>query len=256
MVHRMHWYDHLRGYLHSHSLRWSYGAMRGRYGDVWQSRVAAEPPSEMARRLALAGFGGIYLDRCGYDDSGAGLERKLTRLLGVRPLTSRDGRFSFFPLAGHADSLVRGLSPSARTALREESLHPVLETWGDGFYGREQGPNGPFRWCRGSGEIALMNPSSHPRRVDLAMALSTASPEPSWVRLKGPGGRTALRVDASGRAVRRTMVLPPGISRLSIAGKGPTVTPPGDPRTLGFRVEGFAITEPEVVAGRATAARK
>ena len=29
-------YDHGRAYLHSRSLRWSYGAMKGRHGDAWQ----------------------------------------------------------------------------------------------------------------------------------------------------------------------------------------------------------------------------
>jgi len=252
-VHRMSWYDPLRGYLHSNGLRWSYGAMRGRYADAWQSRVAAEPPDEMARRLALAGFGGVYLDRAGYADAGAALEAGLARRLGVRPLVSGDGRFSFFGLGGYTRALRGEYPPAAWAALCEASLHPVLETWGPGFYGAEEGEYGPFRWSDGRAEITLTNPAPGPRRVELAMTLSAVTPEPSYVRWKEPGGRTEFRVEGRGRSVRRSLIVPPGTSRIVLTGGGPPVRPPGDTRSLAFRVEGFTIADPAALAAAAEA---
>lgn len=119
---RMFDYDHFRAYLHSHTLRWSYGAMRGRPGDQWLREVAGKPLPEMVETLRQAGFGGIYLDRWGFADGGSALEAELTGLLGVGPLASADGRLSFFSLTEYSrrkkiahkpEALARG-KPSPR----------------------------------------------------------------------------------------------------------------------------------------------
>jgi len=89
-------YAHLRGYLHSDTLRWSFGAMRNRDGDVWQRHVAAQPVHALVEILAAAGFGGIYLDRYGYADRGARMEGQLRELLGTEPLVSPNQRLAFF----------------------------------------------------------------------------------------------------------------------------------------------------------------
>ncbi len=91
--------DLFRGYLHSQTLRWSYGAMRGRDGDSWLKQVVEKPPSEMVKTLALAGFGGIYLDRYGYPDRGMKIEAELSNLLHTNPIVSPNQRLTFFNLA-------------------------------------------------------------------------------------------------------------------------------------------------------------
>jgi phosphoglycerol transferase len=101
-VHRMADYSHFRGYLHSKSLRWSYGAMKGREGDAWQRRVAGQPLPEMVKTLVAAGFGGIYVDRFGYADQAAQMEAALSKLLETEPIVSGDRRLAFFNLSGAA----------------------------------------------------------------------------------------------------------------------------------------------------------
>jgi phosphoglycerol transferase len=98
MIHRMIVYDHLRGYLHSKILRWSFGAMKHREADAWQKQVAAKPPGDLVESLKSAGFHGIYLDRQGYPDQGAGLEASLAALLHARPVVSANQRLVFFRL--------------------------------------------------------------------------------------------------------------------------------------------------------------
>jgi phosphoglycerol transferase len=90
--------DHFRAYLHSTTLRWSYGAMKGRKTDAWQKRVSEQPLEAMVASLAQAGFGGIYLNRKGLPDDGAALERGLTQLLNSAPLVSDDKTLLFFDL--------------------------------------------------------------------------------------------------------------------------------------------------------------
>lgn len=98
--HQMLPYSHFRGYLHSHTLRWSFGAMHGRSGDTLHARVAGLPIEKSIEELAFLGFGGIYLDRYGYADGGRDLETKLRKLLGTEPVVSRNERLSFFDMAG------------------------------------------------------------------------------------------------------------------------------------------------------------
>ena len=92
-------YDLLRGYLHSEDLRWSYGFTRGRRGDP-SPVIAAEEGPDLVRLARAAGYAGIYIDRFGYQDDAASLERELTTAVGEAPLVSPNGRLSFFALPG------------------------------------------------------------------------------------------------------------------------------------------------------------
>jgi phosphoglycerol transferase len=91
-------YELFRPYLHSRSLRWSYGAMKGRDEDRWQRETCQRPTAELVKAIAERGFAGIYIDRRGYVDRAAALEAELTKLLGEVPLVSRNERMSFFAL--------------------------------------------------------------------------------------------------------------------------------------------------------------
>jgi phosphoglycerol transferase len=91
-------YDHFRLYLHSKTLHWSYGVIKGRSGDDWVHTVAERPVPEMFALLLERGFQGICIDRAGYADNGAAIEAQLTHQLGAAPFISSDGRRSFFSL--------------------------------------------------------------------------------------------------------------------------------------------------------------
>ncbi len=55
-------YDHLRGYLQAQNLRWSYGAMKKREGDLWQQQTAALPVEQMVEVL---GFSRVFRNLSG-----------------------------------------------------------------------------------------------------------------------------------------------------------------------------------------------
>ena len=122
-------YDPGRPYLHTHRLHWSYGTMRGRPGDDWARALVARPPEEMLPLLAHAGFQGIYLDRAGYKDQGAQLEKQLRSRLQAAPLVSAGGRFAFYDLTGFVASLRRRYTPEQWEAQRQTalSLPPALQ---------------------------------------------------------------------------------------------------------------------------------
>src|SRR5260370_33528249 len=75
--------------------------MHGRSADELQAGIAKRPLPECVRLMAEAGFGGIYVDRNGYADHGAGIEASLAALLGRPPIVSPNQRLCFFDI-GHS----------------------------------------------------------------------------------------------------------------------------------------------------------
>ncbi len=65
-------YELLRPFLHTRTLRFSYGAMIGRETARWLEDLSKQPPPEVVEKLAFADFRGVYLDRAGFADGGAG----------------------------------------------------------------------------------------------------------------------------------------------------------------------------------------
>jgi len=124
-VNRMYDYDHLRAYLHSGNLRWSYGAMRGRDVGNWQKRVSSLPVPQFVESLAFAGFQGIYLNREGYSDGGRTREGELSTAIGTQPWTSADQKLVFFDLTEFGKRLRETYSPSAWESKRQSALAPL-----------------------------------------------------------------------------------------------------------------------------------
>jgi phosphoglycerol transferase len=89
-VGRMVDYDHVRPYLHSDDLRWSYGAMKGRDEDIGDDTSIDEARD--------AGYAGIEVDRFGYADNGAAVEADVRRVTRAEPIVSPNGRLAFYRL--------------------------------------------------------------------------------------------------------------------------------------------------------------
>ena len=94
-------YDLARGYLHSKTLRWSYGAMINERSDLWARSAQEQQATEMVRRLVGEGFSGIYLDRKLLSGNAAATEEELSRILGEQPLVSSESQLSFFSLEAY-----------------------------------------------------------------------------------------------------------------------------------------------------------
>ncbi len=120
-------YDHFRAYLHSETLRWSFGAMRNRDGDVWQRHVTVKPLHALVEAVAAAGFSGIYLDRYGYADRGAELEAQLAKLLETAPVVSPDQRLTFFNFNQYRAKQARGLSMGETQGMSSDLM--VVGDW-------------------------------------------------------------------------------------------------------------------------------
>jgi hypothetical protein len=90
-------YDPAKPYLHSHDLRWSWGAMRGRPED-WAATIAGKPAAQVVPAAREEGFSGILLDRTAYGPAAASVEADFGKVTGAEPEPSPDGRYVFFRL--------------------------------------------------------------------------------------------------------------------------------------------------------------
>jgi hypothetical protein len=73
-------YEHLRPYLWTKTLRFSFGSVQGRTREAWQALVAKLPLEQMVAQLEQFGFGAIYFNRKAYPDHAEGAIKELARL--------------------------------------------------------------------------------------------------------------------------------------------------------------------------------
>ena len=98
---RMKRYDHLKPYLVSHSLRFSYPALSDDQVR-WQQTMSRLNPASLAARLAGDGFAVILVDRYGYDDNGAAITSALLRAVGDNHVIAQTDRYLALDIRGMA----------------------------------------------------------------------------------------------------------------------------------------------------------
>jgi phosphoglycerol transferase len=112
-LHNLQDYDLTVGFVHSQNLRWSYGGMKGRPGDLFFRGLAQEPIEQQINVIKRLGFSGIYIDRRGYVDNGVALIAQFSSLMGHGPSIEHvDGRMVFFAIDGAGPVLPDGLDAS------------------------------------------------------------------------------------------------------------------------------------------------
>jgi hypothetical protein len=110
------------GVVHSKHLKWSYGAMKGRYPDYWHTAVNRLPLEERLNVLSIVGFEGIYIDKRAYTvEEIAELEKKLSDLLRASAIYSEDGNLAFFTMTAY-NKLNRALYSDAELERMRDSF--------------------------------------------------------------------------------------------------------------------------------------
>lgn len=90
-------YDLFTGMLLSDTLRWSYGAMKGRPAADFQEELAQMPIEQRIAKVKELGFAGIYVDRRAYkSDELDELEKQLETMTGSNKIVSDNNCLSYF----------------------------------------------------------------------------------------------------------------------------------------------------------------
>jgi hypothetical protein len=224
-------YENVRPYLHSTTLRWSYGSVSGRAAN-WQASVVNQPLSVVLPAVVAAGFQGIQIEHGAYPDGGHDIEAVLSGLPESDEITSPEGIFSFFNLQGYARSMRASTSASEISTLRQATLYPLSMVFASGFYETEPGAGSP-RWARQRDVITVENPSRVAQRGEFTTTLFTGYATRSRVVVQWPeGAHTVVEVSSYGYKITRMVSFPPGQSRISVFTNAPRVQTVDDPRIL------------------------
>lgn len=109
-------YDHLRPYIVSRQIHWSYPALWNSQVS-WQERVAKLPIPQLLPHLRSEGFVALLVDGYGYGDGGRALVDSALALLGQASILARDERYVALDL--------RGIMPSAAPPDLGQQAQPV-----------------------------------------------------------------------------------------------------------------------------------
>ncbi len=232
-------YDLFKGYLHTHGLKWTYGAIHGRPSD-WLAQHPQLEPQQLASAAAATGFGAVYVDRAGYADQGAAITAALGALTGPdRSSRSADGRLQFFDLRPAQARLTRAIAPAERAALRDALLYPATLGFGTGVsYQELDGPT-PYRWATADARLTFDNPLAGTRTVTFVARLFGGSAVSSRVRITLPdGSRRFATVESAGEIVSFPLRLKQGRSTMRLQTTGAAApNPPGNDRDLRLRIQ-------------------
>ncbi len=236
-------YDQSRPYLHSNSLRWSWGGVAGRKAEEWARQTSSLPVKRMLARLSAAGFSGIWIDRLGYEQ-GNSPEREIATALGRQPLQRSDGRIAFYDLRGYSKRLKISEDSHDQHSEEQEAIHAVKVTFPSGFYDQERNDKQTWRWCLQHGVIELQNTLAESRSVKLVMTLQTGRSEKDAVKITTSRGSEVVEVTDKGEPyAHRIWLRPDQSTRVSFDCECKPVNAPGEARRLYFALIDLRIEE-------------
>lgn len=216
-------YDYFRPYLATHSLRFSYGMLKGRSRGRWQGDTEELPKAEFVRRLERYGFAALYFSRRGFPDRGEKLLAELAAL----------GRDRWIEGSLHEQVIVF-LQPAARP----EPPHARTLTFGHGW----QNPTaGEPRWAYGPAALSYFNPYPRPRRTEVKLVASGVGERTLVIRVND-GQRIERRITGAQREISLKLLLRPGINRIDVA----TLEPPVRLSDERGQLRSFAVHRTEV----------
>jgi hypothetical protein len=211
-------YDPGRAYVSSRSLRWSWGSVLGRTGD-WQTQTSKMSPVAMARRLVLAGFAGIWIDRWGYPEPGRlgwpTLESALAAAADSAVSASSGGRYSFLALGALRERVEAELGHEAFAAARAEVLGDfvLFPRWREGCSDEGGDVQEPSRVCGRHAWAIVKNDDTRERRLVLQARVRAFRTGRLGIRVGE--WRDELAVAGQPVTYRREVVIP-GARRLRI----------------------------------------
>ncbi len=221
-THQMDAYEHFRPYLFTHTLHYSFGSNKGRGDNDWQLALHKLPSADMVSKLETYGFGGIIINRKGYEDKGESLINELANI--KRHVLSDNG-----------DLVAIRLNPASEPTLPESPVFSVGWSTDEGTH----------RWAVSNyTEINLMNSSNRHKPVTIGFTLMTLKPRDVLIGLNGKllQNLSLGRGGVEPHFKMNSVILAPGQNVLFIKTDIPPVLAGhGDTRKLSFGISNFQM---------------
>jgi len=204
-LHRMKCYEHARGYLHTNTLVWGYGAMKHRVVDNWYEDVSHDARDQLLRRLVVRGFEGLFVDKRGFlvttRNEGDAMIADLRRAaegnnrVKLPAVVHEDGEQEFLDLRPYRDWL-RAENPLQFEAWAKEEREWATITWLAGFSNRGgAGERVTHHWGYRRATAVVVNPSDRARRFEFSAGFGVESDGEFRIRIDGGG---LVQIDKTG----------------------------------------------------------
>lgn len=233
-----------RGYIHSNSLKWSYGDYKGRSSDLWNRALSEKTIPEQIDTMTIVGFEGIYIDTYAYTQEELNeLCSQITEVIGTEDVnfTSENGRLMFYGLHRYKEKLEKKYS--GEELEERKTLALLTINYSNGFSGLEGELGASWRWCENTGIINIYNPLEEKISAALSMMVYTGYEEASTLKITTDVQQMEYQVSSNGTEVVLPLTLLSGNNIISFSTDAKQVDAPNDPRTLYFRVTNIKIEE-------------
>ena len=203
--------DQMIPYLHSTTLHWSNGGIKGRPAADWPGTLEDYPADDLVTLAATAGFAGIVVDRASSTDGGAALEAAVSASLGRAVVPSPDGRFGFFDISDELAAVTAEL-PAAELdeigTLITDPVVPYPTPSFDAMFNEDDQPQ--ISSPKSDPKFTLANPGTSARSITISFTVTSPIPDGS-VRISWPDGTTTTEPSTNFTAqVTKTLDVEPG----------------------------------------------
>lgn len=231
-----------RGYVHSGSLKWSYGDYKGQDSDLWNRSLSEKSIPEQIECITVIGFEGIYIDTFAYtSEELEDLINQIETTIGAEDIrfSSENGRLIFYGLHTYRDTLESMYADEELSDMKSSYLISVQ--YSGGFSGLEGTGEGDWRWCDKTGELTVQNPTDEYVTVQFSATAYTGYEEISSLTIMSEDDESEYRISSAGTAVEYTFTVHPGENQISFSTDAQRVDAPTDPRSMYFRLENATI---------------
>lgn len=224
-------YSHFVGYLYSNSLKWSYGAMKGREGSVFLNNLCGLEVEDMVEQAAESGFAGIYIDRYGYIQSDVDeLEESLFQITGQLPIISENGRYSYFSLKQYISR------NNVRFKKSTISKNLIEVSNGENMYFMEEDIESKWYWCQNHSILKLVNYSNEEMDVCISFELEPYAAQTGSILIAGNGVEENVNVNQNKILFERTIHLYKGDNEICFDSNMANVDIESGQRQICFRI--------------------
>ncbi len=240
-------YDHIRGYLHTDRLRWSFGSMKGREWDMRLRQMTDETVPVMLERMVLVGFRGLLVDVRGLEPRRfTALDAEIRKHSGEgNAIVNRDGTLVFYDLRAHAAWIEEANGPKRFAAMAAAERDAISVLWLEGFSSYEAvGREWRKYHARPKSALVFVNPTDCTRAVRIKVEFSTIQKDKATLTISGDvWSDTVADLREKPRAYERVLILPPGRHTVTFDCPPPVTFFPADSRWLFMVVSNFSMTE-------------
>jgi phosphoglycerol transferase len=162
-------YDHVRPYLWSSHLRWSWPSFSQRHRN-WLMQVADLKGEALVEALVLSKFRAVWVDRFGYSDNGKLTISSLIAAGASDILPGAHPRYVVLDLEPVAAQLRQRLGADEFAQRQAALLEAPIIKWVNGFYAEEYNvaAGKKFRWSQAESMVQIRSPSDTAKSIILA----------------------------------------------------------------------------------------